>query len=78
MTPGRTIIRLLTQYDLVDQPRGLGILRWQPGQSHAGQFLLQALGQRHEVPYGKHVGFHEASQDRQRMYFREDRVLAKF
>ncbi|MNZ52738.1 hypothetical protein D3C78_705970 [compost metagenome] len=27
MTPGRTIIRLLTQYDLVDQPRGLGILR---------------------------------------------------
>ncbi|MOA38278.1 hypothetical protein D3C78_1599450 [compost metagenome] len=27
MTLGRTIIRLLTQYDLVNQPRGLGILR---------------------------------------------------
>lgn len=78
MAVGRTIIGLFAKHDLVDQARRLRIARRQPRQLNAGQFLLQALGQRHEVPYRKHMGFHETLKHRKRMYFRENRVSAKF
>ncbi|MNR25028.1 hypothetical protein D3C85_1421480 [compost metagenome] len=78
MTLGRTIIGLFTQHDFVDQARGLGVSWRQPRQLDARQFLLQALGQRHEIPHGKYMGFHEALQYRQRMYFRENGMCTEF
>ncbi|MNH35834.1 hypothetical protein D3C79_965600 [compost metagenome] len=45
MTLFEALIRFFAQYDLIDQACGFRVLRGKPGQSNAGQFLLQALGQ---------------------------------
>jgi len=58
----RPIIRLFAQDDFVDQASRMWVGRRQPGQMHAGQFPLQALGQGHEVPHGEYVAFHKPAQ----------------
>lgn len=55
------LIRLFSQYDFIDQASRLRVGRRQPGQVDAGEFALQPLGQRHEVPDGKDMAFHKAA-----------------
>ena len=70
-----TLIALLAQDDLVDEARHDGIARHVPGQRNARQLALQAFGQRHEVPHGEHVSFHESAQSLDRVHALVDRMI---
>ncbi len=78
MTRAQSVIGFLTQNDLVDQAGSGSICRRQPRQLGAGQLLLQALGQRHEIPDGEYMGLHKAPEYIQCRNFCKDRMTAKF
>ena len=56
--PG-VLVRFFTQHDLVDQPCGVRVSGGEPGKLRAGQVLLQAFGECHEIPDSKYMAFHE-------------------
>ena len=53
-------IGLLADHDVIDQARGLCIVRREPRHPDARHILLKSLQQRHEIPDGKNVIFHKA------------------
>src|ERR1700748_2661353 len=57
-----TNVRLLTDHDVIDQAGGLCIIRWEPRYCYARHVLLESLQQRHEIPDGKDMILHEASE----------------
>ncbi len=57
-------VTFFAQHDFVNQPGGREIGRRQPGNGDATHSLLQRLEQRHEVPHGEHMLFHEGPQRR--------------
>ena len=59
------LVALLGQHDLVDEAGGLGVGGGQPRHADAAQAALHRLQQRHEVPHGEDVVFHEQPQRRQ-------------
>lgn len=56
-------VRFLSHHDLVDESARQRISRDQPWHINAAESPLKHLEQRHEIPYGKHVVFHEMPQD---------------
>ena len=55
-----TDVGLLADHNVIDQARGLCIVRREPRHRDARHVLLKALQQRHEIPDRKDVIFHEA------------------
>ena len=53
-------IRLLADHDVIDEAGGPCIVRREPRHSGARHVLLEPLQQRHEIPDGKDVIFHES------------------
>ena len=58
----RINIRLLPDHDVVDQTRRPGVVRREPRHVCARQVLLQPLQERHEIPDGEDMIFHESLQ----------------
>ena len=58
----RIDIRLLADHDVVDQAGGPRVFRREPRHFCARQVLLQPLQERHEIPDGEDMIFHESSQ----------------
>ncbi|KWV86745.1 hypothetical protein PFLmoz3_03611 [Pseudomonas fluorescens] len=77
VTALQVLVGLFAQDDFVDQVRGRRVHGRQPRQASTGEVLLQALGQGHEIPHRKHMGFHKGAQDRQRIDFSKDPMIAQ-
>ena len=60
----RIDIRLLADHDVVDQARSPGVVSRKPRYFCARQILLQPRQERHEIPNGEDVIFHESPQIR--------------
>jgi len=58
----RIDIRLLADHDVVDQARSPGVVRREPWHICARQVSLQPLQERHEIPDGEDMIFHESPQ----------------
>jgi hypothetical protein len=58
----RIDIRLLADHDVVDQARSPCVVRREPRHFCARQVLLQPLQERHEIPNGEDMIFHESPQ----------------
>ena len=71
----RIDIRFLADDDVVDQARSPGVVGWEPRHSCARQILLQPLQERHEIPDGEDMIFHESPQILDRIDLRVDGVL---
>ena len=56
------LVALLGQHDLVDEPGGERVGGGQPRDIDAAKTPLQHLQQRHEIPHGEDVVFHEEAQ----------------
>jgi len=57
-----TDIGLLADHDVIDKARGLCIVHREPRHCYARHVLLQPLQKRHEIPDGKDMILHEASE----------------
>jgi hypothetical protein len=55
-------IRLLADHDVVDLARSPGVVRREPWHICARQVSLQPLQERHEIPDGEDMIFHESPQ----------------
>lgn len=55
-------VAFLGQHNLVDEPAAQGIGGRQPWEFDAAKPPLQCLEQRHEIPHGEDMVFHEQSQ----------------
>jgi len=54
-------VGFFADHDFIDQARRRD-MRWRyPRQLHTGEVALDALEQGHEVPYGKHMKFHQCA-----------------
>src|SRR4029077_9233757 len=58
----RADIGLFADHDIVDQARGLCIVRRKPRHADARHVLLKPFQEGHKIPNGKNVIFHEAPQ----------------
>ena len=71
----RIDIRLLADHDVVDQARSPGVVRREPWHICARQVSLQPLQERHEIPDGEDMIFHESPQILNRGDLRVNRVV---
>ena len=71
----RIDIRFLADDDVVDQARSPGVVSREPRHSCARQILLQPLQERHEIPDGEDMIFHESPQILDRSDLRVHGVL---
>ena len=62
MPSTRCIVGFLAQHDFIDMAGGNNICRRRPGHRYGGQFDLEPLQQRHEIPDGENVLLHEKTE----------------
>ena len=72
-----TDIGLFADHDIIDQARGLCIIRREPGYFNARHVLLKPLQQRHEIPDRKNMVFHESPEIGDRTDVRVNRMVQK-
>ena len=69
------VVALFSEDDFVDKPTPLLIAGGQPRDFDTTEFPLQHLEQRHEIPHGEDVVFHEKSQRINAINFAVDAVF---
>ena len=68
-------VTLFSKDDFVDKPTSLLIAGGEPRDFNAAESPLQHLEQRHEIPHGEDVVFHEKSQRINAINFAVDAVF---